>query len=712
MKKLLLTICLLLLTRTAAAQTILLSEYTVSPQAKYQRLMLVPRAELDGGLGSSCSEDGTLYVNKDDQSLPHFCLNGSWGFLSGIWQQTGDIISLWDTSSPITKMVGIGTASPSLKLTLDVDGGIFSQGTYDPASLSLANLPNLNPGLYFIWYPKKAALWAGEFNAGSFASGLLDSHIGNFSVSFGSNNLASGSGSGVLGGNRNRVLSGADYSVIVSGQNNTINANSDYNIISAGHDNQITGNHNFIGGCENCDLIGDFITVLSGSSNDIDGRSSNSFIGSGYNNVIHGFNQTKGADTHNVIATGQGNSIYGGLNTITGGINNSIGRSTDTSATLYSFIGSGGSNQVVQSPYSMIGSGSENFCLTIASHQTIINGSLNQSSGQFATIGGGQQNVLANGLQNIIAGGSNNSIGAGSQRSFVSGHTNTISGTLHSSGIIGGMNNTINSYYDFIAGSNNVVIGANDQHNSVITGQDITVDRSNNFIMGTNINLSSSYAFIWGHYSEPENISSASNHFIIGTGNVGIGTLDPSERLHIVGDMKISDGSLSISVPVLDATGPQLKREGSTGMIGLDLAERFLSQGEVDPGDILIIAEDGRVLKSSRAYDQRVIGIVSRAPGALLEGTQMQFSPGGITFTGGDNPPVALAGRVHIKVSLENGPIEAGDLLASSSLPGHAMRAEDPESASHAVVAKALERFTGGPEGQETGMIQAIVTLR
>jgi len=40
------------------------------------------------------------------------------------------------------------------------------------------------------------------------------------------------------------------------------------------------------------------------------------------------------------------------------------------------------------------------------------------------------------------------------------------------------------------------------------------------------------------------------------------------------------------------------------------------------------------------------------------------------------------------------------------------MRAKDPESASHAVVAKALQRFTGGPDGQATGMIQAIVTLR
>jgi hypothetical protein len=38
--------------------------------------------------------------------------------------------------------------------------------------------------------------------------------------------------------------------------------------------------------------------------------------------------------------------------------------------------------------------------------------------------------------------------------------------------------------------------------------------------------------------------------------------------------------------------------------------------------------------------------------------------------------PIALCGRVPCRVSDENGPIERGDLLTSSSTPGHAMRAE------------------------------------
>ena len=37
--------------------------------------------------------------------------------------------------------------------------------------------------------------------------------------------------------------------------------------------------------------------------------------------------------------------------------------------------------------------------------------------------------------------------------------------------------------------------------------------------------------------------------------------------------------------------------------------------------------------------------------------------------------PLALAGRVPVKVSAENGPIRRGDLLTTAATPGHAMKA-------------------------------------
>jgi hypothetical protein len=66
-----------------------------------------------------------------------------------------------------------------------------------------------------------------------------------------------------------------------------------------------------------------------------------------------------------------------------------------------------------------------------------------------------------------------------------------------------------------------------------------------------------------------------------------------------------------------------------------------------------------------------VLGIISERPGFLLNA--------GRTEAGALAPrmyPVALAGRTPCKVTDENGPIRPGDLLTSSSTPGHAMRAK------------------------------------
>ena len=41
--------------------------------------------------------------------------------------------------------------------------------------------------------------------------------------------------------------------------------------------------------------------------------------------------------------------------------------------------------------------------------------------------------------------------------------------------------------------------------------------------------------------------------------------------------------------------------------------------------------------------------------------------------------PVALAGRIPLKISLENGPVEIGDRIVPSSTPGVGMKASDGE---------------------------------
>ena len=67
--------------------------------------------------------------------------------------------------------------------------------------------------------------------------------------------------------------------------------------------------------------------------------------------------------------------------------------------------------------------------------------------------------------------------------------------------------------------------------------------------------------------------------------------------------------------------------------------------------------------------------------------------------------PLAVVGIVPCKVTAENGPIRAGDLLVTSSRPGHAMRDENPRAGT--IVGKALGSLPSG-----TGVVRVLVTLQ
>jgi len=132
-----------------------------------------------------------------------------------------------------------------------------------------------------------------------------------------------------------------------------------------------------------------------------------------------------------------------------------------------------------------------------------------------------------------------------------------------------------------------------------------------------------------------------------------------------------------------------------------DVAEYIDAYSNVEAGDVVEISSDGRAKKSDRSYSTTVIGVISTHPAIIF--------PGG---NEGDEKkanrqPLALTGIVPVKVSTENGNIQAGDLLTSSNTPGHAMRCGDNEKCGGAIIGKALEPFEGN-----TGVIKMIVTLQ
>ncbi len=135
----------------------------------------------------------------------------------------------------------------------------------------------------------------------------------------------------------------------------------------------------------------------------------------------------------------------------------------------------------------------------------------------------------------------------------------------------------------------------------------------------------------------------------------------------------------------VDSTGnAALSGTLTTSAGNYDLAEDYPTKDDVEAGDVLSVSltDNGFVTKSNGTYDTNVIGIYSTKPGFRLSETDA-------TINGGKTVPIALAGRVPVKVSTENGAIHKGDYLTTSSTSGVAMKASKPGQ----VIGKALADF-------------------
>jgi hypothetical protein len=127
-----------------------------------------------------------------------------------------------------------------------------------------------------------------------------------------------------------------------------------------------------------------------------------------------------------------------------------------------------------------------------------------------------------------------------------------------------------------------------------------------------------------------------------------------------------------------------------------DVAEYMPIYGEVSPGTVLVIGPEGKLHPSATAYDNKVAGIISTAPGVSL-GAKEVGNPG--------EELVAVAGRVPCNVDANYGSIQAGDLLTTSDNPGYAMKATDPKIGT--IIGKAMGTLESG-----TGTIEVLVTLQ
>jgi hypothetical protein len=142
---------------------------------------------------------------------------------------------------------------------------------------------------------------------------------------------------------------------------------------------------------------------------------------------------------------------------------------------------------------------------------------------------------------------------------------------------------------------------------------------------------------------------------------------------------------------------------GDIMLSNADCAEDFdvIDAAVAEPGTVMVMGDDGVLAPCANAYDRCVAGVISGA-GEFKAGVILDKR-----VTGHTRCPLALLGKVYCKVTAEAGAIGVGDLLTTSTTPGHAMKASDPSRAFGAVLGKAIGRLERGE-----GLIPILVALQ
>jgi hypothetical protein len=165
-------------------------------------------------------------------------------------------------------------------------------------------------------------------------------------------------------------------------------------------------------------------------------------------------------------------------------------------------------------------------------------------------------------------------------------------------------------------------------------------------------------------------------------GNVGVGTTSPTEKLEVIGNIKVS---------------------GNINAKYQDVAEWVDSSQELVAGTVVVLdsSRSNHVIAATQSYDSRIAGVISLQPGLTLG----EEAAGRVL--------VATTGRVRVKVDATEGAIQIGDLLVTSNREGFAMKSLPVDVGGVRIhrpgtlIGKALEPLTSG-----TGKILVLLSLQ
>ena len=216
-----------------------------------------------------------------------------------------------------------------------------------------------------------------------------------------------------------------------------------------------------------------------------------------------------------------------------------------------------------------------------------------------------------------------------------------------------------------------------------------------------------------------------------GVGVAGLATAEGGEAYGVVGESHSSSGAAiygkafgtGVALKAKSETGNVIEGYSNNGLVfkvdssgnvfadgtyqspAADFAELLPGVPGLEPGDVLAIAVDGRVVKASNDNPRAIIGVYSTDP-AFLGGKRDDMP---------DHAPVAIMGVVPVKVTAANGPIRPNDPLtvgptagvAARALPLFTLEGGEGVYAGGSILGRALEGLDSGE-----GVIRVLLQLR
>ncbi|UCD15416.1 MAG: hypothetical protein JSV34_06800, partial [Candidatus Omnitrophota bacterium] len=190
-----------------------------------------------------------------------------------------------------------------------------------------------------------------------------------------------------------------------------------------------------------------------------------------------------------------------------------------------------------------------------------------------------------------------------------------------------GLNTTASGSYSVAMGTGTTASG----FYSLAVGDSTTASNTTSVAMGRRANASHYGCFVWADRQDEDYSSTAHNQFRI---RASSGIFHAGSKIHDIAEF-------------MDV----LKKEN------------------VKEAEIVSLAENDKLGKSTGAYDENLIGVVSSKRTCTLHLADEES-----VYEDTIRLPIALAGRVYVKVNNEAGHIKVGDPITSSSLSGVGMK--------------------------------------